>query len=614
MRPRHVVKLCLTAASLCAPVYAFAPASRQHYGLLRHNSFSRGSTRACLQASELPALDVEPLQGLDASDEATTNSEQSAQAGNTGNVLTAAALIAGTTIGGGFLGLPYYTAPLGAALSSAMLIGSWAYLLANSLLLAHLCCAVMRETGSPAASVFTVARRTLGRRGARALSAGFFFLLNATLVSQLARAGGVVAGLTGLPHAAACALPCALMAAAVFGAPARAVDGGNAALTAGMMAAFAGVVAVNMAWLLRGSSAGAGAAITAVPVVMQLLVYTEMVPLVCERLGGDERRTAAALALGSLPPLLMCLSWSLVALGLVPPAAGAALKAGGDPVNVLLRQGGSMGALVSALAACAITTTVAGSYLALSQFLWDALGARRGGGRREGEGKGQGGARGVSALGVAALTVVPSLLLAVTSPGAFYAAVEFAGAYPVTILWCIGPPLMMWAAKYGLGAQKAWLSASDRWAGKGVLAALGGVAVALLGMSAAGHARALLSAAASLMSKRVWSSAGDKPIASHAGAAAAAANTRSSGPAPLLPRPSLPPWCLLQDALLPPQTHAPRRTLSAAAPLHLVIVILVQSVTWLSDDGSARHCSLGGSTLKGVHHTGGAQFDGSEIG
>jgi Tryptophan/tyrosine permease family len=64
-----------------------------------------------------------------------------------GNILTAAALVAGTTVGGGFLGLPHYTAPLGWATSSAMLAASWAYLLANSLLLSTLCCAVMKRTG-----------------------------------------------------------------------------------------------------------------------------------------------------------------------------------------------------------------------------------------------------------------------------------------------------------------------------------------------------------------------------------------------------------------------------------------------------------------------------------
>jgi putative effector of murein hydrolase len=104
-----------------------------------------------------------------------------------------------------------------------------------------------------------------------------------------------------------------------------------------------------------------------------------------------------------------CIQLQTVALGLVPP--GTAL----DPVDALLRRSG-VGKLVTGLALCAISTTVVGSYLALSQFVQDALRSVQ---RSSSESITQPIAepladpRGASPA-VVALTVLPSLLLAAT--------------------------------------------------------------------------------------------------------------------------------------------------------------------------------------------------------
>jgi hypothetical protein len=37
---------------------------------------------------------------------------------------------------------------------------------------------------------------------------------------------------------------------------------------------------------------------------------TEQVPIICSRLGGHAQRVRAAITLGSVPPLLMCLGWN----------------------------------------------------------------------------------------------------------------------------------------------------------------------------------------------------------------------------------------------------------------------------------------------------------------
>jgi Tryptophan/tyrosine permease family len=132
-------------------------------------------------------------------------------------------------------------------------------------------------------SILTLAQETVGSRGALLLSTAFFFLMNATLVSQLARAGSLLSLVAGLPHWAACAVPASALAAAVFCAPAAAVDAANTALTGGMLCAFCcimavGLPAVNSAWLLRPSTlVGVSGTLAAVPVILQLLIYSEMV-------------------------------------------------------------------------------------------------------------------------------------------------------------------------------------------------------------------------------------------------------------------------------------------------------------------------------------------------
>ena len=55
----------------------------------------------------------------------------------------------------------------------------------------------------------------------------------------------------------------------------------------------------------------------AIPIFIQLLIYNEVVPLVASRL-NDEDQVRRAILIGSSMPLLMCLIWSIVAIGLVP--------------------------------------------------------------------------------------------------------------------------------------------------------------------------------------------------------------------------------------------------------------------------------------------------------
>jgi len=197
--------------------------------------------------------------------------------------------------------------------------------------------------------------------------------------------------------------------------------------------------------------------VTAVPVMYQLLVFHEIIPTLCYRLAGDVNKIKTAVIIGSLFPLLMLLGWNTVSMGLVAP--GSAL----DPLNLLLSQHG-LGFWVTSLAFSAVTTTVIGSYLALEHFFWDIFDRRKVQTvlKKDCITKApthlstESVSLSLSQLKlpvhffVRSLTVLPSLCFALLGPHMFYAAVEFAGAFPVTALWCVAPPLMAIATNYSL--------------------------------------------------------------------------------------------------------------------------------------------------------------------
>jgi tyrosine-specific transport protein len=181
----------------------------------------------------------------------------------------------------------------------------------------------------------------------------------------------------------------------------------------------------------------------AIPVFLQLLVYSEVVPLVCQRLGGDGAEVRRALFFGSLVPLAMCIVWTLVAVGLVPPEA---LAANLDPVDSIIRKGSSWVSLsVLVLALSAITTTVIGTFLSLAQFIEDVLSyVPQVAAKRKGE---------LSKL----LSVIPATMISVCgSKTLYYVATSFAGAFPVTLLWGVFPTAASFYYNFKKERHKGW--------------------------------------------------------------------------------------------------------------------------------------------------------------
>lgn len=326
-------------------------------------------------------------------------------------ILSQAALIAGTTIGGGFLALPAATSPCGALPAALGLVAVWLFLLGTALSFANSIFIMKNgnhsDDDTTGSSIFSLVLECFGSTAGFLSGLLFVLLINATLIAQLSKVGVLLEGASFLP-AVLDRRGCSFLFSVIIGAlclsfgRSRKMERINDALTTTMLVSFASLVGLagGNGWSIEGlkradfrsllpplsflSSAGrATGKPWAIPIFIQLLIYNEVVPLVSSRL-GDEKKVRKAIVLGSSVPLMMCLVWSCVALGLVPYEPSLSTTTIYDPLSKLgdtvLKGDGSrmIGkvflASVNTLAGSAICTTVVGSILASTQYFDDLIG------------------------------------------------------------------------------------------------------------------------------------------------------------------------------------------------------------------------------------------------
>lgn len=361
---------------------------------------------------------------------------------NFARTASAAALVAGTTVGGGFLGLPAVVKPAGFVPTVATLTASWVFLLAEALVVAE---AVGRCRGN--ASLSSVAEAAGASKFAvRGL---FFALITAGLASQLSKAGTLLPALSYRAATGAAAVAACL---AALGPSTRRAADLNAVLTAVFAVSAIGICVSATTAVKSGALAfdasrlavtNAAAARRSIPTILQLLVFTETVPTVNELLDGDARQIRRALTFGSLAPLVLEISWAALGLGLVTR---------GDPFEHLLGSDPTRLCAIL-LAGLAVATTALGSILALkSDVAPTSAKPRR----------------------AALYATLPAVAVALTSPDVFFRAMDFAGAYPVAILWGLFPPLACLRLRRTTSGTNT--SGPDAWLA--VLAAVSGLFVA----------------------------------------------------------------------------------------------------------------------------------------
>lgn len=377
------------------------------------------------------------------------------------SVVSSAALIAGTTIGGGFLALPSATAPLGAAPSVLGLSVVWLFLLGTSFSMVDSIFMLNKNMAASDStvrnlSIFSLVKECFGDAAGTLAGMVFLLLVNVTLVAQLSKIGTILNAAFPLLGRGVWTLVFSAMAVLLCTLEANQIDKTNDALTTTMVLSFVMLVicACSCGWsaerLIRAdfnSLLPFGGGIWAVPIFIQLLIYNEVVPLVSSRL-CDKRRVKQAIALGSLVPLLMCIIWSCVALGIVPydPASVLTGAVVYDPVQSLkkllsnLPVGNAFLALVNILAASAICTTVIGSMLASTQYFRDFKFRGNNSGSVAPKSELMHGKAGEVLLN--SLAIIPSACVAYCgSSDLYFLASQFAGEFPCTFLYGLLPSL-----------------------------------------------------------------------------------------------------------------------------------------------------------------------------
>ena len=269
--------------------------------------------------------------------------------------------------------------------------------------------------------------------------------------SQLAKGAALLAPALA-PLVGSCAsyrcgavLVASLSAALAFGFGTQRALALNAALSVvfAASAAWLGLAGAREVLAVSGASCAAvpsnwGAARCALPTILQLLVFAETVPTVSAQLEHEPRAVRSALVVGSLLPLLLEIGWAWLGLRLL--ALDPATR---DPIDLLLSLRATKWP-VRVLSASAITTTCLGTLLTSKQLLDDLL---RNNATASTSSTSSWRHTALRRVGVPALALAPPLVVALTSPKAFFRAINFAGAYPVCILWGILPPLGLLALR-----------------------------------------------------------------------------------------------------------------------------------------------------------------------
>lgn len=216
----------------------------------------------------------------------------------------------------------------------------------------------------------------------------------------------------------------------------------NNGLVLGVIATFMGVVAIgsgtaDFGALVDLSNQHPEQIANCFPICFLSIVYQNIVPTVVAQLEGDRTKITKAIIAGTSTPLLMFLAWNAVVLGNV---VGTDLG-GMDPV-AMLQSGATgsamLGPLVSAFSSLALVTSIVGFTHGLLSAWTDVFDINTQSEEFENW-----------KAPLFGLIFLPPLALSVADPDIFYKALDFGGAFGVSTLFLVLPPIMVWRQRYG---------------------------------------------------------------------------------------------------------------------------------------------------------------------
>jgi len=407
----------------------------------------------------------------------------------------AATLIAGTSIGGGFLALPTVTAPIGFPVAATAMCGVWCMLMVAAFAYAEGASRVLLEKGKhnhedattpgglggalgksadggaggaagdgqQKVSIASLSAAAFGARASTVCTVAFVGQVLAMITAQLVKTAEVATAVSGgaIPYTLGCILPAVIFGAFTLKASPRAVERANTALTISIVVGFillcrnvaasgassvARLTVANWQPLLqpvRAASTGAGSG-WPLPVFLSVLQFGAAIPVVVQgmqahRSAQNNQRMRRALLAGASLPLILGLLWTAVATA-QPPMGGVGAGGVDDPVLRLLLGARAVALPAQALCAGAIGSTLIGAYLTLNQLFGDVLAPRQ------------------AALATLAVVIGPALL-GTAGPSLYLPLLGLSGAFPCTILYVLVPLLALRVLRRnGVGAHEGeWM-------------------------------------------------------------------------------------------------------------------------------------------------------------
>jgi tyrosine-specific transport protein len=369
-------------------------------------------------------------------------------------------LIVGTAIGGGMLALPMATAETGFINSLLLLFVCWFIMTASAFLVLEINLWLPANT-----NIISMSRILLGRWGETIAWISYLLLFYSVLAAYMAGGGDF---LNGLLHSLGIKIPnwvtILLFAGALSCVVYRGihyVDYVNRGLMLSKFSIYVLLIIflipfVSVHKLKEGNIAYLTSGAT---VMITSFTFANIIPSLRTYFHSDVVKLRKVIFIGSLIPLVCYLFWDLTIMGILPREGQYGL------INMLHSQHSTsefvsqlskflnnpfIALLARVFTSICLATSFLASMLSLSDFLTDGLRTAK---------------RGKGIILVYTATLLPPLTIVLFYPGAFIAALSYAGIY-CTILFVVLPSVMAWYGRYGkkpLAQQGGFRVRGGKW-------------------------------------------------------------------------------------------------------------------------------------------------------
>lgn len=292
-------------------------------------------------------------------------------------VLGSTLIIAGTTIGAGMLALPIASAGIGFGTSLLLMVSLWALMAYTALLMVEL-----HQYADHSATLHTLAKQILGKKGKYIASFAMLFLFYALCAAYIAGGGGQFAErlemVFGLSLSSTTAtVVFTLIVALTVTVGTHAVDKLNRVLFTIKLIAMGSVLFLLAPNVTQGYLTSLplqqGLIVAAIPVVFTSFGFHGSIPAIVNYLEGDTASLRKAIIIGSSLPLIIYVFWQLVTLGVVQQQT---LVENSGLSNLILLLSSTvhverLATIIGVFADLALVTSFLGVSLGLFEYLRD---------------------------------------------------------------------------------------------------------------------------------------------------------------------------------------------------------------------------------------------------